>query len=98
MKQSNQHNNHHHGRRNTDGEVCYFCLEEADKEGKPPVRDCACRGDSAGFAHLSCLVNYAERKSKAAILSEFHIPWKFCNNCKWVAIERKSTFRNRPYR
>ena len=79
------------------GEVCYFCLEEADEEGKPPVRDCACRGDSAGFAYLSCLVNYAERKSKAAILAEFHIPWKFCNNCKQpfqnqLAIDLSSAF------
>lgn len=36
--------------------ACYFCLEEGDdEEGKPPVRDCSCRGDSAGFAHFSCL-------------------------------------------
>ena len=37
-----------------DGAACYFCLgEEADEEGKPLVRDCSCRGDSAGFVHLS---------------------------------------------
>ena len=31
-----------------DGAACYICLEEkADEEGKPPVRDCSCRGDSA---------------------------------------------------
>jgi hypothetical protein len=39
-----------------------FCLgEEADEVGNLPVRDCSCRGDS-GFAHLDCLVKYAEQK------------------------------------
>ena len=38
------------------GAACYFCLgEEVDEKGKPLVRNCSCRGDSAGFAHLSCL-------------------------------------------
>ena len=25
------------------------------------VRDCSCRGEAAGFAHISCLVDYAEQ-------------------------------------
>jgi hypothetical protein len=69
-----------------DGAACYFCLgEEGDDEGKPLVRDCSCRGDSAGFAHLSCLTKYAEQKCKQANevdLPSFCEPWKKCNNCK----------------
>jgi E3 ubiquitin-protein ligase DOA10 len=57
------------------GAACYFCLgEEADEEGKPLVRDCSCRGDSAGFAHFSCLTTYAEQKCKVADV--FSEPWK----------------------
>jgi hypothetical protein len=63
------------------GAACYFCLgEEDNEEGMPLVRDCSCRGDSAGFAHLSCLVTYAEQKCKVADV--FSEPWKICNNCK----------------
>ena len=68
--------------------ACYFCLEEGgDEEGKPLLRNCSCRGDS-GFAHLSCLVTYAEQKCKAVVvvtetfLNEFSEPWETCNNCK----------------
>ena len=68
-----------------DGAVCYFCLgEEGDEEGKPLVRDCSCRGNS-GFAHLSCLTNYAEQKSIGARevdTAAFAEPWEICNNCK----------------
>jgi hypothetical protein len=39
--------------------ACYICLGGGcNKEGKPLVRDCSCRGD-AGSAHLSCIVHYA---------------------------------------
>jgi hypothetical protein len=51
----------------------------------PLVRDCSCRGDSAGFAHLSCLTKYAEQKSKQAgdaAIKAFTEPWEICNNCK----------------
>ena len=68
------------------GAACFFCLgEEADEEGKPLVRDCSCRGDSAGFAHLSCLATYAEQKCKQARDGDtkaFTEPWQYCNNCK----------------
>jgi hypothetical protein len=68
------------------GAACYFCLgEEDDEEGKPLVRNCSCRGDSAGFAHLSCLTKYAEQKCNQARdgdMSAFTEPWKYCNNCK----------------
>ena len=66
--------------------ACYFCLEEeADEEEMPPVRDCSCRGDSAGFAHFSCLAKYAEQKCKRAVegdMPSFIEPWEKCNNCK----------------
>ena len=68
--------------------ACYFCLgEEADEEGMTLVRDCSCRGDSAGFAHLSCLVKYAEQMSKRigegnGDLIPYAMPWHTCNYCK----------------
>jgi len=72
--------------------VCYICLEEegADdtKVENPLVRDCSCRGDSAGFAHLPCIIQYAKEKSKQAndmspaALTAFAVPWQFCPNCK----------------
>ena len=71
-----------------DGATCYFCLEEraADEGGKPLVRDCSCRGDNAGFAHLSCITKYAEQKSKLAAtkmdLPAFSRSWRECPNCK----------------
>ena len=44
--------------------ACWICLcEDPDDQEKPIVRDCSCRGNNAGFAHLSCLVNYAKMKS-----------------------------------
>ena len=46
------------------GAACWICLcEDPDDQGKPIVRDCSCRGNDAGFAHLSCLVDYAKMKS-----------------------------------
>jgi E3 ubiquitin-protein ligase DOA10 len=44
------------------GAQCYICLGEDDENEL--VWDCSCRGDSAGFAHQSCIVQYAEQKSK----------------------------------
>ena len=68
---------------------CYFCLgEEADEGGNSPLRDCSCRGDSAGFAHFACIVKYAEQKSKEVADKEnfpshaFSEPWDTCPNCK----------------
>ena len=73
-----------------DGASCYVCLDEApDEEGRPLVRDCSCRGPGAGFAHLSCIVKYAEQKSKQTAnikgklpTSSFSEPWDDCSNCK----------------
>jgi hypothetical protein len=64
---------------------CYICLDEGpDEAGKPLVRDCSCRGDTVGFAHLSCIIEFAEQKSKQADDSDmagFSMPWEECNNC-----------------
>ena len=68
------------------GATCYFCLDEGlDESGKPPVRDCSCRGNSAGFAHLSCMIEYAKQKSNQAAgkdFDKFTEPWYQCPNCK----------------
>ncbi len=69
------------------GASCYICLDEGpDAGGKSLVRDCSCRGDAMGFAHLSCIVKYAEQKSEqAAGLPPpwaFAEPWRMCPNCK----------------
>jgi len=73
-----------------DGASCYICLDEGpDEEGRPLVRDCSCRGDGAGFAHLSCIVKYAEQKCKQTAntggelpMHRFSEPWDDCPNCK----------------
>jgi hypothetical protein len=62
--------------------------EDADDGGKPPIRNCSCRGDSAGYAHFSCLVKFAEQKSREVADKEdfpsraFSEPWNECPNCK----------------
>ncbi len=51
--------------------------------GKPVVRDCACRGNDAGFAHMSCIIEYAQKKSEQAETSdEFGTPWDKCPICR----------------
>ena len=81
-----------------DGPSCWICLEEGpDESGNGIVRDCACRGDSAGFAHLSCLIQYAEKKchEEYALLAsrggrvvdeKFKDCWRNCPICKQVCI------------
>jgi hypothetical protein len=66
-----------------DGAACYFCLDEGpDETGKPVVRACSCRGNDAGFAHLSCMIKYAEQKSKSMVGMNFGVPWYECLSCK----------------
>ena len=64
---------------------CWICLcEEPDEYGKLPERDCSCRGHS-GFAHASCIIEYAKEKSKEAgeyDVHKFVDPWRICPNCK----------------
>jgi hypothetical protein len=64
---------------------CWICLDdEADQYGKSPVRDCSCKGDDAGFAHVSCIVEYARRKSSEVFekIDDFVAPWTYCPTCK----------------
>ena len=67
---------------------CWICLVEgSDDEDRPLVRDCSCRGDDAGFAHLSCIIKYAEHKSKQSAYNDkskintFSNAWVKCPNC-----------------
>ena len=54
--------------------VCYLCLSRGDE---PLVRNCACRGSDAGFAHATCLIDYA-------VAGEAEKPelWRECGLCK----------------
>ena len=69
---------------------CWICLcDEPDDNGKLPVRDCSCRGDTgAGYAHLSCLVQYAQTKTIETLKNpskhKHHVldAWKICPNCE----------------
>eukprot|EP00571_Detonula_confervacea_P002336 CAMPEP_0172332054 /NCGR_PEP_ID=MMETSP1058-20130122/62241_1 /TAXON_ID=83371 /ORGANISM="Detonula confervacea, Strain CCMP 353" /LENGTH=468 /DNA_ID=CAMNT_0013049331 /DNA_START=1091 /DNA_END=2497 /DNA_ORIENTATION=- len=71
---------------NKSAPCCYICLEEGhDESGQPLRRDCSCRGESAGFAHLSCIAKYAEQKSQdwnGHDTGKFAEPWKTCANCR----------------
>eukprot|EP00579_Thalassiosira_antarctica_P003118 CAMPEP_0201905878 /NCGR_PEP_ID=MMETSP0902-20130614/56732_1 /ASSEMBLY_ACC=CAM_ASM_000551 /TAXON_ID=420261 /ORGANISM="Thalassiosira antarctica, Strain CCMP982" /LENGTH=512 /DNA_ID=CAMNT_0048440001 /DNA_START=63 /DNA_END=1601 /DNA_ORIENTATION=+ len=64
---------------------CWICLGGGpDESGQPLRRDCSCRGQSAGFAHISCLVDYAEQKNEqwdGHDPNKFREPWEFCANC-----------------
>jgi len=70
-----------------EGVSCWICLEEGpDELGEPLVRDCSCRGES-GHAHLSCIIQYAEQKSRGVVsangsMDDFFKPWDICPNCK----------------
>ena len=60
--------------------TCYICLDDGpDELGEDVMRNCSCRG-SAGYVHLSCIVNYAEQKIKT-VKKEDEDPWKTCPNC-----------------
>ncbi|KAL7553639.1 hypothetical protein ACHAWF_016944 [Thalassiosira exigua] len=59
---------------------CFICLGEGEDEtGAPLRRDCSCRGDAAGFAHLPCLVQYAKQKSAENFAQTKQ--WTTCPNC-----------------
>lgn len=67
------------------GAACWICLDGGpDAKGRPIVRDCSCHGDNTGFAHISCLVKYAERKSNEIIdKGEYpREPWQKCPHCR----------------
>ena len=54
--------------------VCIICLDRGDE---PLLRNCACRGPTAGFAHMSCLVRYV---ASAAETNQRR--WVECGTCK----------------
>ena len=54
--------------------TCYICLDHDSKL----VRGCACRGESAGFVHLECLIEFAERNDEGSMGRSF----LNCINCK----------------
>jgi hypothetical protein len=74
----------------TKGQTCFICtqaLHWKTKEGL--VRGCACRG-TAGFAHVSCLVEQAkilmdeaeENNLGAKVLNERWARWEDCSLCE----------------
>lgn len=69
-----------------EGASCWLCLGEGpDESGRPLVRDCSCRGESAGFGHLSCLVAYAQQKTEqwdGCDGNKFLEPWTICPSCR----------------
>lgn len=64
---------------------CLICFGEGpDSAGRPLRRDCSCRGDDAGYCHLSCIVKYAEQKSQqwnGGDINQFRKPWEVCSSC-----------------
>jgi len=70
---------------NDDAPVCYICLDNGPDEGGQPIRrDCSCRGSDCGFAHLSCLVEYAKQKTEewdGYSIGDLSEPWVICPCC-----------------
>ena len=65
---------------------CWICLsDEPDDNDKLPVRDCSCKDTDAGYAHISCLINYAKQQSDKVANNEtkeeFVMAWAKCTNC-----------------
>ncbi len=69
---------------------CFICLGvEADDDLECPWGDCLCQGMDTGFIHLSCLIEYAQKKKQELdeVLDEsdfcdFIEPWEVCTNFK----------------
>ena len=51
------------------GPACWICMEGGPDDGGEPLvpNKCACRGESVGYAHVSCVVNYAQTKLDAPL-------------------------------
>ena len=86
----------------TKGQTCYICTEALHwktKEGL--VRGCSCRG-TAGFAHVSCLMEQAkilvaeaeENNLGAKVLEKIFERWNTCGLCK-QALPRRREVRAR---
>ena len=50
---------------------CWICLDADSDEHGTPRRDCSCRG-TAGYVHVSCLIDMAGKKSDAIDLSKWN--------------------------
>jgi hypothetical protein len=75
--------------------TCWICLCEGgdgdDDDGEESlVRDCSCRGESAGYAHKSCIIQFATMKSTETSaknntpnfdMPTFERAWHTCPNC-----------------
>ena len=61
--------------------TCYICLEGEDATGKL-MRGCACRGDSAGYAHIECLTELAMSKEATGDKQAVFSVYMTCGNCK----------------
>jgi hypothetical protein len=74
--------------------ACWICLceggDDDDDGGESLVRDCSCRGESAGYAHKSCIIQFATMKSTETSAKnhtpQFDMPtferaWHTCPNC-----------------
>ena len=70
---------------------CYICLENSEESNNQPLlRNCACRGDDAGWAHVACLAKFAASKAAEALHSvrdsddsvDIGMIWKNCILCK----------------
>jgi hypothetical protein len=44
--------------------TCWICLDALDENNAELKRGCACRGDDSGWAHISCLSTYAQKRSE----------------------------------
>ena len=66
-------------------DVCWLCLDGNLESGEPLRRDCSCRGGS-GWAHFSCIVEYAKQKTEEWRardgMGKFNEPWRECPGCK----------------
>ena len=76
---------------------CWICLDADSDEHGTPRRDCSCRG-TAGYVHVSCLIDMAGKKSDAIDLSKWNEhttlgvsvggteinPWRECITCRQV--------------
>jgi len=60
-----------------DDAVCYVCLDGGDV-----VRACACRGPSAGFAHVDCLAEMAAQNEFMTVQGRGDLSrWEHCGVC-----------------
>ena len=63
--------------------TCWICLEGKNKQNGQLSRNCACRGESAGYVHIPCIVQYIERKANEASQTKKDCTeLSVCPNCR----------------